>query len=215
MKKLLTVIVLLVLAGGAVWYVTQDTSLQGNESHILSGNTAEISGEYDEKRDFAMPSHLMWEASKVGGTHTGTVELVSGFVLIQDDMIVGADLVVDMTTITVSDLEGGMKESLEKHLKSDDFFAVETYPEVHFVVDSFEAEGTGYMAEGLLTIKGIAKRISFPVAFEKSGDSYHIAADFLIDRTERNIMYGSTKLVDTVKEKALDDSFRLAFDLSL
>ena len=45
---------------------------------------------------------------------------------------------VDMTSINVQDLTGGSKERLEGHLRSDDFFSVESFPSAHLYISSSE-----------------------------------------------------------------------------
>ena len=43
-------------------------------------------------------------------------------------------LILDMSTINCTDLEGEWKQKLEGHLKSDDFFSVEKYPFASFEI---------------------------------------------------------------------------------
>ncbi|MGB0261158.1 MAG: YceI family protein, partial [Flavobacteriaceae bacterium] len=65
-----------------------------------------------------------WTGYKVTGQHSGTLALKSGSINIQDGQLVGGEFVVDMTSLTVTDLKGKGKANLEGHLKSDDFFGV-------------------------------------------------------------------------------------------
>jgi len=50
----------------------------------------------------------------------------------------------------------------DAHLRSEDFLASETYPEITFVSDRIEESGDGYVAHGLLTIRGVSKAVELP-----------------------------------------------------
>ena len=67
---------------------------------------------------------INWTGYKVTGQHSGTLALQSGTLNIQDGQLLGGEFVVDMNSLTVTDLEGKGKTNLEGHLKSDDFFGV-------------------------------------------------------------------------------------------
>jgi len=75
---------------------------------------------------------LNWTASKTGGQHLGTVEVKEGSVVVKDKEVLTGRLVLDMNTISCSDLNGERKAKLERHLKSADFFDVENYPVTEF-----------------------------------------------------------------------------------
>jgi polyisoprenoid-binding protein YceI len=52
----------------------------------------------------------------------------------------------------------------DTHLKSDDFFAIETHPEITFVSDRVVSTGRDtFTVGGTLSIRGVAKRIELPV----------------------------------------------------
>ena len=100
---------------------------------------------------------VKWEGSKVvGGSHYGTISLKSGSINLEKGLPVSGEIVVDMTTIVDTDLEGGMKERLEGHLKSDDFFGVEKFPVATLVVKGAKANDDGTVTvTGHLTIKQV------------------------------------------------------------
>ena len=54
----------------------------------------------------------------------------------------------------------------DKHLKSDDFFAAEKYPELTFVSKSIKASGkNGYKITGDLTMRGVTKSVTLDTKF--------------------------------------------------
>jgi len=73
-------------------------------------------------------SVIKWKAYKVTGQHNGTVKVQSGNLEFDGDMLQGGEFTIDMASITVGDLEGKYKQKLEGHLKSEDFFGVESIP---------------------------------------------------------------------------------------
>ncbi len=94
--------------------------------------------------------HLM--VSKVRGSFTE----VGGTVTVKDDVL---DSVADVTIKTASVSSGTADR--DGHLRSADFFDVETYPEMRFVSTSF----TGDTLVGDLTIKDVTKPVTLDVDF--------------------------------------------------
>ena len=80
-------------------------------------------------------SKVEWLAKKVGGQHDGLVSIKKANITLNSQGEVSqANIIMDMTSITVEDLTGGAKNSLTKHLNSPDFFNTDDYPKASFVV---------------------------------------------------------------------------------
>jgi polyisoprenoid-binding protein YceI len=78
-----------------------------------------------------------------------------------------------------------------KHLKSEDFFSVEEYPEANIEITNIKHAGAGkYNIEADLTIRGITKPISFETFQTGKADSPSFAAKLTIERTQYEVMYG-------------------------
>ena len=90
-----------------------------------------------------------------------------------------------------------MKAGLEGHLKSDDFFSVDKFPEASIklisVKEKTDALGSqaNYNITAELTIKGITNEISFEGYINPKSDGISLSAHFDIDRTKWDIKYGS------------------------
>ncbi|GAA4464353.1 YceI family protein [Nemorincola caseinilytica] len=57
-------------------------------------------------------------------------------------------------------------EGRDKHLKSDDFFNAEKFPQMTFKSTSFKkGKGNNYVMEGDLTIRDVTKKVKFDVAY--------------------------------------------------
>lgn len=159
----------------------------------------------------ATESTVTWKAYKVGGSHTGTINLSAGTLEFDGEKLTGGEFVVDMTTINVTDLEGGSKNKLEGHLKSDDFFGSASHPTATLVFTKVRSTGkNSYEVTGDLTIKDITK----PVTFDLSVYGDKATASLKIDRTEYDVKYGSG-IIGTAKDKLIYDEFDLVVDLQM
>ena len=106
--------------------------------------------------------------------------------------------------------EGEYKGKLEGHLKSDDFFGVETHPTAKLVFTDVKASGkNSYEVTGDLTIKGITK----PVTFDVSVYGSKATATMKVDRSLYDVKYGSGAFFDNLGDKTIYDEFDLVVDL--
>jgi polyisoprenoid-binding protein YceI len=72
----------------------------------------------------------------------------------------GVDVTIDATSITTGD------DQRDGHLKSADFFDVQTFPTLSFKSISFTKVDDGdYKLKGILDIKGVTKEITLDVVF--------------------------------------------------
>ena len=155
-------------------------------------------------------SKVIWKGYKVTGSHQGTIALQSGNLTFEADKLIGGEFVINMTTITNTDLEGDYKGKLEGHLKSDDFFGVTTFPTATLVFKDVKSNGkNSYAVTGDLTIKGIKNTVSFDISIYGG----KATASVKIDRTKFDVRYGSTSFFDNLKDKAIYDEFDLVTDL--
>lgn len=160
-------------------------------------------------------SKVEWVGKKVTGQHNGTVAIKSGALNIQKGMLKGGEFVIDMTTITSTDLEGEYQQKLNGHLKSEDFFGVEKYPTANFKITKVASKGsTGrYDVTGDLTIKETTKSITFDAQLVQNGDAVVAVADIVIDRSEFDVRYGSGSFFDDLGDKTIYDDFTLSINL--
>jgi len=158
-------------------------------------------------------SSIEWLGKKIGGQHTGNIELKNGSLKLKNDKIIAGEFVVDMTSITNTDLKDeGYNQKLVGHLKSDDFFGVEKFPTAKFVVTNSSKFSNGKASlSGNITIKGKTESISFEVV--RAGKEYTAKID--IDRSKFNVRYGSNSFFDNLGDKAIDDIFTLDIKIAL
>ncbi len=179
---------------------------------IVFGASATASTPIDgEKKEVkTKESKVTWKAYKVTGSHTGTVDLKEGALMFDGDKLTGGEFVVNMASLISTDLEGEYKGKLEGHLKSDDFFGVETHPTSKLVFTKVKSSGkNSYEVKGDLTIKGITKPITFDVSIYGS----KATATMKVDRAEYDVRYGSGSFFDNLGDKTIYDEFDLVVDL--
>lgn len=146
-----------------------------------------------------LSSEIRWKAYKTlkaeSLSHFGTVKLQAGQLLFKGDNLAGGSFVMNMKTIDAEDMNGDpkLKKMLENHLRSDDFFDTNKYPTAGFKITALRKLTTGayhYQVGGMLTIKGISKKISFPVKVtQKNGVFTLQSAKFTFNRKHFGLKY--------------------------
>lgn len=143
--------------------------------------------------------------------HWGYVNLKSGTVSTDGKKLTGGEFIIDMNSISNKDIESEKDNAkLVGHLKSDDFFGVNEFPEAKLVIKGSELKsGNIYTTTADLTIKGITKEIQFDSEVKSiSTSEVQASADLRIKRTDFNVMYGWS-----IENAVLDGEFRLQVNL--
>ena len=155
-------------------------------------------------------STITWNAKKVTGEHTGTVNLKEGNLTFKSGKLAGGNFTVDMTSLVTTDLSGDWKGKLEGHLKSEDFFGTEKNPTSTLVFKKIAAKPNGvYSVTADLTIKGITN----PVTFDLTVKGTTATTVVTIDRTKYGIKYNSKNFFESIGDKAIYDDFTLTVNL--
>ncbi len=164
-------------------------------------------------------SKATWKGSKVvGSTHTGEVKIQSASVDYLKDTPKSANVVIDMSTITNTDLtDPKWNAKLVGHLKSDDFFGVKKHKTSSLKVTEIQSLKSGqFKGKGELTIKGETKKIDFTASTVKETPKTHvIKADLVFDRTDFGIKYGSGKFFDNLGDKMISDKVKVTVELHI
>lgn len=156
-------------------------------------------------------SKLTWLAKKITGQHSGTINVSTGSLNVDNNVLKGGSFDLDTKSIAVTDITD--KESNAKllgHLRSDDFFAVEKFDKAKFVITSATAKGGGlYDVKGNLTIKGITNEVSFPANVKIDNSKLTATAKIIVDRTKYGIKYASKSFFENLGDKTIYDDFEL------
>lgn len=144
-------------------------------------------------------STVSWIGTKVGGQHNGTFNITSGSFTVDKGNITSGNIIIDMKSANVLDLTGDEKNKLEAHLKSGDFFMVDSFPTTTFEITSVapfdstnatsKLSGATHTINGNLTLRGQTKSISFPAIVKVEDNNLYAQSDFNIDRSNWGLSY--------------------------
>ncbi|HNI45466.1 MAG: YceI family protein [Chitinophagales bacterium] len=152
----------------------------------------------------AAQSQIGWLATKKVGKHNGIFGIKEGSLQVKDGQVQGGKVIIDVNSVKVLDLTGEDQQKLEGHLKDVDFFETAKYPEATFEITSvskYDAaaggakpmlDGVTHNITGNLTMKGVAKSVTFPAIVEIGADgNVGAKAVFNINRNDWNIVYNN------------------------
>ena len=163
-------------------------------------------------------SKIQWIGNKVSGSHDGHIKIKSGYVLKKNKVLVGGEIIMDMHSISVDDIEHPKwNQSLVDHLKNEDFFDVKKFQTATLTIVSSikkqmnDKKNSNIEITGDLTIKGITKKVLIHshIDFDKNISK----GELVLDRTMWGIKYGSSSFFDDLGDRAIYDDFILNFDL--
>ncbi len=196
--KIVKAIVGIIIVLSIAWFIIKpgtpnvpiaQTNNNNETSEVATGDTTQNNEEQaaseSQTYTLAPESTIQWLGKKVAwAEHFGDISIKKGTINVKDDAIVGGTFTVDMTSIKATDIND---ESLDSHLKADDFFDAENYPEATFEIVSVD----GKTVEGKLTIKDITNNITFDAtSLTITEDKVTVAAEFAIDRTQWGVNGG-------------------------
>ena len=161
-------------------------------------------------------STIKWTGKEITtDSHYGTLDLKQGAVEVNSAGIVRGNIVVDMNSIQCLDLSGRGKTKLEGHLRSDDFFGVQSYPEAVLSFTSLSAETSGKIHySGDLTIKNITHSITFSGLIHQSKNSYSATIHLSFDRTLYDVKYRSGKYFENLGDKLILDDIDIVAEIA-
>jgi len=123
--------------------------------------------------------------SKITGSHEGGFHGFDGEIALVDGDPAKSSVRLEIDTTTL----WADNEKLTGHLKSPDFFDVETFPTATFTSTSIVPAEDGYTVTGNLDLHGVTKSITFPARIEATPDEVTAKAEFSIMRFDFGIVY--------------------------
>ena len=156
-------------------------------------------------------SNVFWEGHKITGSHEGLMMFKSGHLNFENNKLTGGSFIVDMQSISCTDLSGNSKKSFEKHLNSEDFFGTEKHPTSKLLITKVEKRKNKnlFKCSGDITIKNITQKIYFDIKIEKN----KAFVKTKIDRSKFNIKYKSGSFFDGLGDSLIYDEFDLKINL--
>jgi len=153
---------------------------------------------------FGEDSKLEFVGSKVTGSHEGGFSNFTGYFNVD---VANYKLAPNAYHAVMIDMASVYSDSdrLTGHLKSADFFDVESYPSARFELNKAETtDGETYLLSGTLELHGETKAISFPatVKVAETQDSVSVQSEFSINRMDFGIKYAG-KADDLIREEVV------------
>ncbi|MCX6181610.1 MAG: YceI family protein [Bacteroidetes bacterium] len=160
-------------------------------------------------------SSLKWTGAKeVGKSHNGFIRIKEGWIgLSEQGKLINGNIIVDMTAIVNMDLKDEKsKGKLVDHLKSKDFFVVDSFPTAQFTIIS----ATDSTVTGDLTIKNTTNSVTFPYSMKMMGKADMVVESkkFSIDRMKWGVTYNAATAASVAKENIISDLMELQVSLT-
>ncbi|WP_343672340.1 YceI family protein [Chitinophaga sp.] len=169
-------------------------------------------------------SVVQFIGTKPTGKHTGIIRLLESKLYVQDTLITGGSIKINMSTLEDLDLaptDSMLQHKLEAELKGPMFFDIEKHPVATFEitgVTNFKPsvgnevlmKNANYTVQGNLTIKDSTKNISFPAIITKDKGVIRAEANFNIDRTLWGMTYRADK---SMQDKLINSLVNIQFKL--
>ena len=161
-------------------------------------------------------SNVKWYGDEITGKqHYGSLKFKEGNIVLTgtgkvSDKIISGNFIVDMTSLNVEDLTGRGKNSLEGHLKSDDFFSVSKFNYAYLkILKSNDPVNGVQIISGDLTIKGI----SHPITFTMELNGKIAKSNLVFDRTKYDVKFRSGNFFQNLGDKLIYDDIKLEVSL--
>lgn len=139
-------------------------------------------------------SRLVFVATQLGASFEGEFRVFEAEIRFAPDALAASEAAV---TIDVGSLDTGESQR-DDTAKGAAFFDVANHPQARFQTTAFRAEGDGYVADGMLTMKAIEKPVALPFTLQIDGDVARMRGSLTIDRTEWTVGTGEWTSGDTV-----------------
>ena len=148
-------------------------------------------------------------------SHDGVISILEGSFSVNEKSFLKGLVVIDMNTINCTDLSGGGKTNLEGHLKNDDFFSVNTYPQAKISMVSNLKSVDGLIEfQGALEIKGKTNPIIFQSKIEEENGIYNAKGSFSFNRALYDVKYRSKSFFDDLGDKFINDEIEIEIEIS-
>lgn len=121
-------------------------------------------------------------SKKSGDSHQGGFKKVEGLIELGGDDVEAIEVTIDVDSMVT---DAGR---LTGHLKSEDFFSAQEFPEIGFVATAIEGD-EDLTITGDLTMHGQTNEISFPAKVNVNGGQVELESEFTVDRTEFGMDY--------------------------
>lgn len=192
-----------ILDGGIEAWLASGYLLEGSSADTPPAPENRLSLEDGSYRVDIDQSAVEWAGRNPFTKHDGNLGISQGQITIEDGRPTGT-FEIDMMAIENKSLAGDeLQAVLIAHLKSDDFFFSDVFPKATFSIREARPRAEAYLSapnvdiKGELTLRGFKAGLDFAATIVQTPDGIITArAQFDLDRTRWNIIYGSTRFFE-------------------
>ncbi|MDZ7849233.1 MAG: YceI family protein [Owenweeksia sp.] len=181
-----------------------DEAVEATEAEEVTKESEDASAVYSVQTP---GNEIAWEGFETftDKVHKGYIQVSKGELRFEGNELKGGQFTIDMTSMKNTDLpkEGDYNQAkLEGHLKSPDFFAVDSFPTAKFEITKVMAApdtmgNASHMLKGNLTMRGITKNITVPAQVEMMDNKVSLTTpQFVIDRSQWNVKFRSKSFAE-------------------
>jgi polyisoprenoid-binding protein YceI len=142
----------------------------------------EIAGNAQTFQPVSEQSSIQFRIKNMGINTGGTLSGLRGTILFDEAKLSTSycKVTVDVSTIDTR------SKGRDNHIKKSDFFDVLTFPVISFQSTQITAlaNQSGFRMQGMLTIKGVSKPISFPFQAKKEKSGYRFTGEMQLNRLD-------------------------------
>ncbi|MGV3638072.1 MAG: YceI family protein [Flavobacteriales bacterium] len=203
------------LSGGdALWYyIVEDATGKRWKGTALVETEAVVDPAVRDSATFTFQpvrSSLQWTGYGEVGDYSlsGTLALGSGYVQLDRSGIRKGELVVDMRSLQHENAQ------LVEHLRGEDFFAIDRFPEARFSITSATPlVNDTCTVLGDLSLRGVTRPVRFAARVARQGDGCVVSGTLVLDRTAFGVKYGSTSFFSNLGDQAISNTMRVKVSL--
>ncbi len=219
--KVIISLVAVAIVGALLYFGLNNSESQDKDSELATTTPATsvdlVDGQYEVDTN---KSNIAWVGAKeliANYEDIGTLGVQAGNFVVASGQITTGEVVFDMDSLMGTKTSNTQiaLDKLATHLKSADFFDVETYPTSTMSISNVVDNGDGtYSVNGNLTVKDVTESITFPVDISASETGeVVINGDFIMDRTKWGLQYGSGSFFDNLGDNVISDNVSISVNI--
>lgn len=217
MKNISLKLSILALAACFISCTSTGEQIESSEAKNIPKNSMENQQVFSKIKEGC---NLAWTAWHVGGldSRNGFINYKSAEFSVMDEKLIAMSAIIDMKSINVIDLPEDAIIELGDHLKSDDFFSVESFPFSLFELTKHETLNGEYNSKitGNLTILGITKSISFKGNLLLTDKEASLKSQaFIINRADWGMTYNAKGTAGVPLDYLISDDIQFQIDISV
>jgi len=139
-------------------------------------------------------SELRFRATQAGARFEGRFADFDASIVFDERDLAGSRFDVTIT-LASTDTRDADRDGV---LKGPDFFHVGRYPQARFVATKFRRTGTGYVADGELTLRGVTRPVAVGFTLARSGSGATLTGSALLRRLDFGVGQGEWRSTDSV-----------------